>query len=97
VCSRHDVCPLILTIRSEYTPQPSDTKFGWIKNFRGLNDDHVLMHSSLDNYLFLRLFKILFTICLVGAIITWPILFPVNATGMCFWFSPLVDLSLTNV
>jgi len=55
------------------------------------------MHSSLDNYLFLRLFKILFTICLVGAIITWPILFPVNATGMCFWFSPLVDLSLTNV
>lgn len=70
-----------LTVHSEYTPQPSDTKFGWIKNFRGLNDDHILMHSSLDNYLFLRLFKILFTICLVGAIMTWPILFPVNATG----------------
>ncbi|KAK6008183.1 hypothetical protein QM012_000086 [Aureobasidium pullulans] len=65
----------------EYTPQPSDSKFAWITNFRGLNDDHILMHSSLDNYLFLRLFKILFVICLVGAIITWPILFPVNATG----------------
>jgi hypothetical protein len=73
--------PFILTIHSEYTPQPSNSKFGWIANFRGLNDDHVLMHSSLDNYLFLRLFKILFTICFVGAIITWPILFPVNATG----------------
>lgn len=72
---------LILTILSEYTPQPSNSKFGWISNFRGLNDDHILMHSSLDNYLFLRLFKILFTICLVGAIITWPILFPINATG----------------
>ncbi|KAI5195831.1 hypothetical protein AUEXF2481DRAFT_4876 [Aureobasidium subglaciale EXF-2481] len=72
---------LPLLRKYEYTPQPSDTKFGWVKNFRGLNDDHVLMHSSLDNYLFLRLFKILFTICLVGAIITWPILFPINATG----------------
>ncbi|KAI4717328.1 DUF221-domain-containing protein [Aureobasidium sp. EXF-10727] len=72
---------LPLLRKYEYTPQPSDTRFGWIKNFRGLSDDHILMHSSLDNYLFLRLFKILFTICLVGAIITWPILFPVNATG----------------
>lgn len=83
------ISPLFLTvICSEYTPQPSDSRFGWITNFRGLNDDHILMHSSLDNYLFLRLFKILFTICLVGAIITWPILFPVNATG-----KRLVDLS----
>lgn len=72
---------LFLTVHSEYTPQPSDSRFGWITNFRGLNDDHILMHSSLDNYLFLRLFKILFVISLVGAIITWPILFPVNATG----------------
>ncbi|KAG9710971.1 DUF221-domain-containing protein, partial [Aureobasidium melanogenum] len=72
---------LPLLRKYEYTPQPSDSRFGWITNFRGLNDDHILMHSSLDNYLFLRLFKILFVICLVGAIITWPILFPVNATG----------------
>lgn len=70
-------------ICSERTPQPQDTKFGWISGFRGLSDDHVLMHSSLDNYLFLRMFKILFGICLVGSIITWPILFPVNATGKC--------------
>lgn len=73
--------PILTPFRSEKTPQPSDSKFGWIKNYRGLNDDHILMHSSLDNYLFLRLFKILFTICFVGALITWPILFPVNATG----------------
>ncbi|KAI4748591.1 DUF221-domain-containing protein [Aureobasidium sp. EXF-12298] len=72
---------LPLLRKYEYTPEPSKSKFGWIKNYRGLNDDHILMHSSLDNYLFLRLFKILFTICLIGAIITWPILFPVNATG----------------
>ncbi|KAH0279585.1 DUF221-domain-containing protein, partial [Aureobasidium melanogenum] len=72
---------LPLLRKYEYTPQPSDSRFGWITNFRGLNDDHVLMHSSLDNYLFLRLFKILFVISFVGAVITWPILFPVNATG----------------
>ncbi|THZ30557.1 DUF221-domain-containing protein [Aureobasidium pullulans] len=72
---------LPLLRKYEYTPQPSDSRFGWIKNFRGLNDDHILMHSSLDNYLFLRLFKIMFTICFCGAILTWPILFPINATG----------------
>ncbi|TIA07139.1 DUF221-domain-containing protein, partial [Aureobasidium pullulans] len=73
--------PLRSRIKPHLTPQPSDSRFGWIKNFRGLNDDHILMHSSLDNYLFLRLFKIMFTICFCGAILTWPILFPINATG----------------
>lgn len=66
----------------EKTPKPSNSRFGWIKDYKSLDDGHVLSHSSLDNFFFLRLFKILFVICLVGSIITWPILFPVNATGM---------------
>lgn len=36
---------------------------------------------SLDGYLYLRYFKMLTVICFVGCCITWPVLFPVNATG----------------
>lgn len=67
--------------RSEKTPAPSSSRFGWIADYRSIRDDHVLNHSSLDNYLFLRMFKILTVICFVGSLITWPILFPVYATG----------------
>lgn len=38
-------------------------------------------HHSLDGYLFLRLLKVAVVICLVGCCITFPVLFPVNATG----------------
>ena len=38
-------------------------------------------HNSLDGYLYLRFFKLLIGICLGGICITWPILFPINATG----------------
>lgn len=41
----------------------------------------MLHHSSLDGYLFLRFLRILCAICFVGCLITWPILFPINATG----------------
>ncbi|GJD00774.1 DUF221 domain-containing protein [Colletotrichum higginsianum] len=44
-------------------------------------DIYALKHQSLDSYLFLRFLRICATICLVGLIMTWPVLFPVNATG----------------
>jgi calcium permeable stress-gated cation channel len=46
-----------------------------------LDDRFVLEHSSLDGYLFLRFFRTIIFICFVGSCISWPILFPVNATG----------------
>lgn len=54
---------------------------GWIKNFKELDDSYVLRHESLDGYLYLRFFRMLTIISFVGCCITWPILFPVNATG----------------
>jgi calcium permeable stress-gated cation channel len=53
----------------------------WFHDFRLLDDQFVLRHQSLDGYLFLRFFKCIILICFVGCCITWPILFPVNATG----------------
>lgn len=65
----------------ERTPPSSLTLFGWVKDMYNLPDEYVLNHHSLDGYLFLRFLKFGVISCLVGCCITWPILFPVNATG----------------
>ena len=44
-------------------------------------DEFVLQHNSLDGYFLLRYIKLSIMICFVGCCISWPILFPVNATG----------------
>ncbi|KAF2274422.1 DUF221-domain-containing protein [Westerdykella ornata] len=63
------------------TPPPSSGFLGWIKDFRRIDDKWILDHSSIDGYLFVRYFKLIVIISILGALITWPILFPVNATG----------------
>ncbi|KAI4926700.1 hypothetical protein J4E85_006995 [Alternaria conjuncta] len=65
----------------EKTPSAGSSKFGWIKKFMHISDDYVLNHHSLDAYLYMRFLKVLTLMAFVGAIITWPVLFPVNATG----------------
>ena len=49
--------------------------------FNKVPDSYVLNHHSLDGFLFLRYLKISVVICFVGCCLTWPVLFPVNATG----------------
>lgn len=63
------------------TPSMPQGLLNWFKNFWSLPDIYVLNHSTLDGYLLLRLLKISVVCCLVGCVITWPVLFPVNATG----------------
>lgn len=46
-----------------------------------MSDDYILNHHSLDAYLYVRFLKMLTLMAFVGAVITWPVLFPVNATG----------------
>ena len=46
-----------------------------------ISDTYILNHQSIDAFLLLRFLKIAVVICFVGCCITWPILFPVNATG----------------
>ena len=58
-----------------------DGLFNWFGAFYNIPDTYVLNHHSLDGYLFLRLLKISVVICLVGCVITMPVLFPINATG----------------
>ncbi|KAI1910331.1 phosphate metabolism protein 7 [Ophidiomyces ophidiicola] len=65
----------------ERTPAPAPGLFGWIGSMMKLPDTYVLRHHSMDAYLLLRYLKISSAICFVGCLISWPILFPVNATG----------------
>ncbi|KAM0273964.1 hypothetical protein ACHAQH_008084 [Verticillium albo-atrum] len=65
----------------ERTPALPSGLFNWIGAFWKIPDVVALQSQSLDAYLFLRFLRICTTICLVGLFITWPILFPVNATG----------------
>ncbi|GAB7338894.1 hypothetical protein MBLNU457_5576t1 [Dothideomycetes sp. NU457] len=67
--------------KEKRTPSLPNGRFNWFKKFFALPDTYVLNHHTLDGYLFLRFLKMAVVTCLVGMVITWPILFPVNATG----------------
>ncbi|KAH7412264.1 hypothetical protein DE146DRAFT_274436 [Phaeosphaeria sp. MPI-PUGE-AT-0046c] len=67
--------------KQRQTPAPSPGFFGWIKDFKSLPDTYILDHQSIDGYLFVRFFKVLIIICFIGCLVTWPVLFAVNATG----------------
>lgn len=67
--------------RSEKTPKPAFGMFNWISAFRKMPDEFVLNHQSLDNYLFIRYFRMVSLICFVGTVLTWPTLVVVNSKG----------------
>lgn len=65
----------------ERSPDLPNGLFNWIGTFNKIPDSYVLNHHSLDGFLLLRYLKISVAICFVGCLMTWPVLFPVNATG----------------
>ncbi|KAF2173095.1 hypothetical protein M409DRAFT_62703 [Zasmidium cellare ATCC 36951] len=79
------------------SPKRTAGLLGWKSEYQQLKDEFVLGHSSIDNYLWLRLFKMLAIMCFVGAVITWPILFPVNATGGAPGVNGLDILSFSKI
>ncbi|EFX05642.1 duf221 domain protein [Grosmannia clavigera kw1407] len=67
--------------QSERSPSLPNGLLNWVKGFWDIPDTYVLQHQSMDAYLFLRYLRVLVIITFVGCVITWPVLFPVNATG----------------
>ncbi|KAG8527415.1 uncharacterized protein KY384_007567 [Bacidia gigantensis] len=67
--------------RRERSPDLPTGLFNWVGVFNKLPDTYVLNHHSLDGYLLLRYLKISVLITFVGCCITFPVLFPINATG----------------
>lgn len=78
------------------SPKLQDGLFNWLGAFGQVPDTYVLNHHSLDGYLLLRLLKISVVICFVGCCITWPVLFPLHATGGA-GKSQLDILTMSNV
>ena len=72
--------PLLNRLRERSPALPAGL-FNWFGAFFKIPDTYVLNHQSIDGYLLLRFLRIATTICLVGCIITFPVLFPVNITG----------------
>ncbi|KAK4155419.1 hypothetical protein C8A00DRAFT_31753 [Chaetomidium leptoderma] len=66
---------------SERSPSLPSGLFNWIGSFWKIPDIYALQHQSLDAYLYIRYLRMALVMCVVGCCITWPILFPVNATG----------------
>ncbi len=65
----------------DQTPESSTKGESWFQTYRKLPDHFVLQHNSLDAYLYLRFLKFIIGVCLLGCILTWPILLPANITG----------------
>ncbi|KAK5164024.1 uncharacterized protein LTR77_010115 [Saxophila tyrrhenica] len=63
------------------TPEHTTESKSWVGGYRNLPDHFVLQHNSLDAWLFLRFLKFIIGICLLGCILTFPILLPANITG----------------
>ena len=66
---------------SERTPSSPTGLLNWIKSMYKLPDEYVLQHHSMDAYLLLRFLKLITVIAFVGCCMTFPVLWPVNATG----------------
>jgi hypothetical protein len=83
---------------SERTPDLPTGLFNWIPAFYQIPDTYVLQHHSMDGYLFLRFLKISVVCCLVGCVITFPVLFPINITGggVKIQFELLTMANVTN-
>ncbi|SCV61358.1 related to A.thaliana hyp1 protein [Fusarium fujikuroi] len=65
----------------ERSPALPNGLFSWIKAFWKVPDAYALRRQSLDSYLFIRFLRVCCTICLFTLCVTWPALFPLNATG----------------
>ncbi|OAA50486.1 DUF221 domain-containing protein [Metarhizium rileyi] len=82
--------------KHERSPEMPHGFFNWFGAFWKIPDAYTLTHQTLDAYLFIRYLKVCAIICFVSLCITWPILFPVNATGKG-GKSQLEILSYSNV
>ena len=61
--------------------EPSSGLFSWLTSLLKRPETFIIQYAGPDGYFFLRFLFEFCCICILGAIITWPILFPVNATN----------------
>ncbi|KAG5363704.1 hypothetical protein CJU89_2885 [Yarrowia sp. B02] len=65
----------------ERTEPQAVSPVSWLLQLWHKKDSRILEEAGLDGYFFLRYIRLAFLICVVGIILLYPILLPVNATG----------------
>jgi len=69
-------------INEEKKPEPLPKGiFQWILPLLKKSDNYIIRQAGLDGYFFLRYLFLISSVCCVAAIIIFPILLPINATG----------------
>lgn len=85
------------TIRPSRRPRPLKSGLlSWFSDLVTRKETEILQDAGLDGYFFLRYLRLTIIISVVGIIVTWPILLPVNATGGGGQYG-FNQLSFTNV
>ncbi|KAK6465600.1 hypothetical protein DFJ63DRAFT_282912 [Scheffersomyces coipomensis] len=70
------------TVPKDLKPHESPKgPFAWITNIFKKPTSYVVQEAGADGYFFLRFLLELFAVLILGCLITWPILFAINATG----------------
>lgn len=73
---------VVKSLPQDLRPEPSPSGlFSWLTSLLRRPSTFIIQYTSTDGYFFLRFLLEFFCICVLCAIITWPILFPVNATN----------------
>ncbi|ODV81170.1 DUF221-domain-containing protein [Suhomyces tanzawaensis NRRL Y-17324] len=75
--------------RSQVSTLPKDLKpeasprgaFSWIHSLLGKSESFLIQQTGADGYFFARYLFEFAAVALLGCFITWPILFPINATN----------------
>lgn len=77
-------------------PSPSNGTFSWLLDLYARPESFFIHHCGTDGYFFLRFLFTFTFVAIIGVVITWPILFPLNATNSNN-LGGLETLSFSNV
>ena len=73
---------IVKSLPNDIQPDEASTGlFSWLTSLLKRPETFIIQYAGADGYFFLRFLFEFCCICILGAIITWPILFPVNATN----------------
>jgi hypothetical protein len=88
---------IVETVRPSRRPRPLKSGIlNWFSDLVTRKETEILQDAGLDGYFFLRYLRLTILISVVGIIVTWPVLLPVNATGGGGQYG-FNQLSFTNV
>ncbi|KAG7192960.1 uncharacterized protein KQ657_001065 [Scheffersomyces spartinae] len=73
---------LVSTVPNDLQPEnPPRGAFSWITTLMKKSETYLIQYAGVDGYFFIRFLFEFAIVCIFGILLTWPILFPINATN----------------